>query len=281
MKFKGKKEVRREDINGKPFLIAEFDYPATPEEIWKMLTIKEELSNWFPASAHIREGEDGVWAISWDNQYSWVDRIKTWKPGEQLTLVPMEKMESKTLDGMPVNLQVPYRYKMDFTLEGKEGYTTLKLVQTGIFGTDNWEDDFYSYFYGWRHQFTSLLHLLNYHRGERRNFERIDVKSEKSREECWGTILGDRQILKINREQGRAEISFKDGTSLQADILQYTEGFQLNLNVPDMNNSLLGFGVWKRQVGYWVLFEVNDFTSDRKFIEKMKTLQDDLEVLVV
>lgn len=107
------------------------------------------------------------------------------------------------------------------------------------------------------------------------------MKSEKSREECWGTILGDRQILKINREQGRAEISFKDGTSLQADILQYTEGFQLNLNVPDMNNSLLGFGVWKRQVGYWVLFEVNDFTSDRKFIEKMKTLQDDLEVLVV
>lgn len=259
-----------------PTIHAEVEYPASPEEIWELLTTRDGLERWFPQRAHVEPGEGGVVGITWTDRFTWVDRIVEWEPGKKLVLKPHGNTDGMELDGIPVKEDLnPLPYTMEFTLEGKGGNTTLRLVQSGFLQKDNWEDDYDSYFYGWRHQFTSLHHYLVKHRGQKRRFYRISTMSELPPEECWDRVVSASGLLRIDTEAGIGTFHVP-GFEAGGSLLQFDSPDQMNLELAEWNDSLLGFGVWRYPEKRWVVSEVNYYgdqeAGDRFAAEYQKKL---------
>ena len=278
--------VERKSAETGENLVAEFTYPASPEEIWELLTTKQGLERWFPKNAHVTPGQDGLIGISWTDEFVWIDRITEWEPHKRLTFKPAELPDSlKTLESLPVIKEdelLPYT--ISITLEGKGENTTLRLVQSGFLSDDDWDNEIDSFRFGWMHQFTSLEHLLHLHRGDQRKFRRVQTVTKLPANECWNRIVGVEGMI---RPESPGSLFPGDSFSLQAGteiresttLVQATELRQMNLNLGGLNNSFLGFGVWRKEEGNWLVMDGNFYgMNDRRADEIAASLQEELEV---
>lgn len=269
-------------------LVAEFTYPATPEEIWELLTTKQGLERWFPKNAHVTPGKEGLIGISWTDEFAWIDRITDWVPNKHLTFKPAELPDSlNSLESLPVvkdDELLPYTIKI--TLDGKGESTTLRLVQSGFLSDEDWDNEIDSFRFGWMHQFTSLEHLLHLHRGDQRKFRRVQVISKLPAEECWNRVVGVEGMI---RPESAGSLFPGDAFEIQAgstvresaSLVQATELRQMNLNLNGLNNSFLGFGVWRKKEGNWLVMDGNYYGMDDGQVDDFAaSLQEELEARV-
>src|SRR4029453_6519441 len=59
---------------------------------------------------------------------------------------------------------------VEFTLEGDQGRTHLRLVHSGFGPGEEWDDEFEGISHGWPFELRSLRHYLRHHRGRDRHF---------------------------------------------------------------------------------------------------------------
>lgn len=259
-------------------VVCEVELPGSPEEIWDLLTTSEGVSSWFAPNASIDPKLGGVYAISWRDSYSWIDRIEEIEPGKRLLLKPW----TSELEGMdfPVEqTEEPFPYALEYTLAGKGGSTVVRLVQSGFLSADSWEDEVDSYLHGWRHQFFSLAHWMTRHKGESRTFVRGDITASGSKEEIWAKLTGEGSVFRIGRDSSgnpsSIEILFDGGLVASGELLFYKENRQLIANLSDRGDSLFAFGLWSRGGKEWLVSDMNFYGRETQaeadqFAEQLK-----------
>ena len=110
-------------------LSVEIDAPA--DVVWSAITEAEELMRWFPPIAKTDPREGGSITVSWGGGSEWTSHIVVWEPGKHLRLEDELPEEVKDT-GVVVAL--------DYWIEGREGGTTLRLVNSGFSGEAEWDD---------------------------------------------------------------------------------------------------------------------------------------------
>ncbi len=115
---------------------------ASPEQVWRALTDGEMIRGWFAADARVTPGEGGSIWMSWGPGFEAETKIAIWEENRRL---------STRSPNRPV--------AVDYLLEGKDGTTTLRLVQS--FGEgDDWDDEYNSTQLGWTIFLDNLKSLL-------------------------------------------------------------------------------------------------------------------------
>jgi uncharacterized protein YndB with AHSA1/START domain len=167
------------------------DLAASPEDVWRALTVAEELTRWFPVQARVTPGPGGSMVWSWGENWDWSTRIDGWEPGRLLRLV-QEDARPYDAQGRPLpeGQAAPARIAMEFTLESHRGKTRLRVVHSG-FGTGAaWDDEVEGITEGWQAELASLRHYLERHRGQDRTFRIARLFTSLSREEAWTRLIG-------------------------------------------------------------------------------------------
>jgi uncharacterized protein YndB with AHSA1/START domain len=167
------------------------DLAASPEEVWRALTVAEELVRWFPVDARVTPGAGGSMMWSWGENEHWTTRIDAWEPGRLLRLV-QEDARPYDAEGRPVaeGQAAPARIAIEFTLESHRGTTRLRLVHSG-FGTGAaWDDEVEGISEGWQAELASLRHYLERHRGRDRQFRIARLSTSLSRDQAWTRLVG-------------------------------------------------------------------------------------------
>ena len=167
------------------------DLPASPDEVWRALTVADELVRWFPVDARVTPGLGGSMVWSWGESWDWATRIEAWEPGRLLRLV-QEDARPYDAEGRPVpeGQAAPARIAIEFTLESHRGQTRLRLVHSGFGRGAAWDDEVEGITEGWQAELASLRHYLERHCGQDRAFRVAWLSTALSRDEAWRRLVG-------------------------------------------------------------------------------------------
>jgi uncharacterized protein YndB with AHSA1/START domain len=167
------------------------DLAASPDEVWRALTVAEELVRWFPVDAKVTPGAGGSMVWSWGENWDWTTRIDAWEPGRLLRLV-QDDARPYDAEGRPVadGPAAPARIAIEFKLESHRGKTRLRLVHSGFGSGAAWDDEVEGITEGWQAELASLRHYLERHRGRDRQFRIAWLSTTLSRDEAWNRLVG-------------------------------------------------------------------------------------------
>jgi uncharacterized protein YndB with AHSA1/START domain len=203
---------------------------APVAEVWKALTDPKELVKWFPLEARVTPGVGGKVFLSWGPDCEGEAEIVTWEPQKKFA-----SKESLAL--------------IEWTLEARGGKTLLRIVQSGFFGNEDWENEWFeSTSYGWGFMLASLRWALERHPGEDRKVAWPRVKVNVTREEAYRTLLtpgnlfiaGPENILRDGQEYSLK--TFAGATfSGRAEFIRPLRGFCIS--VRELNDALLWFTI--------------------------------------
>lgn len=108
---------------------------ATPEEVWRYITEAENIIRWFAPEARVTPGVGGSIFISWGAGMEGEAPIHLWEPNKAL---------GWTEAG-------PHPKLVEFTIEAKDGSTTiLRIVQSGFGEGSSFNDEYEAVNGGWQ-----------------------------------------------------------------------------------------------------------------------------------
>lgn len=128
----------------------EIELAADPEQVWQAVSTPEGMSIWFVP--HERTGEEIEADFGGDNTEA-AGQVLEWEPGRRVVY------------GAPGPGGEP-SMTLEFLVEGREGGTTvLRLVQSGLFGGDDWEAEYDGFGRGWDMFFHNLAEYFRHFPG--------------------------------------------------------------------------------------------------------------------
>ena len=157
---------------------------APLEAVWKAITDAEELTRWFVQEASVEPGVGGTISISWGGDEKGQSRIDEWEPNRKLrvTIMPFE-MGAAKYDGTTPMVD-------EYTIERREGKTVLRLVNSGIPNTPEWDGFYDGTDSGWGSFLRTLRHYLERNHGKPRTTITVVGKLSGSPEDAWAHLAG-------------------------------------------------------------------------------------------
>ena len=128
----------------------EYYYDATPEVVFRALTVPKELKKWFLSDAKISPKEGSSYTFTWEGGFSHAGKVERVEPGRKLVLSWPDKIKGKL-----------YETQAAFTLKKKGKGTLLKVKHTGFKKGDNWIWLFGAVQSGWAYYLTNLKSVLS------------------------------------------------------------------------------------------------------------------------
>ena len=157
---------------------------APVEAVWKAITDAEELTRWFVESAKVVPGVGGSFSISWGGPEEGGSRIEVWEPNRKL------RVALKPFDMGPAKYDANSPIVEEYTIEQRDGKTVLRLVESGIPNTAEWDGFYDGTNEGWDQFFRTLRHYLERHAGKPRTVIKIVGKLPGSLEQAWTKLTG-------------------------------------------------------------------------------------------
>jgi len=157
---------------------------APEEAVWKAIVDAEELTRWFVDDAKVEPGVGGSFRLSWDGAEAGYSRIDVWEPNQRLrvTLQPFEMGPAK-YDGQTPIVE-------EYTIERRDGKTVLRLVESGVPNTPEWDGFYDGTNSGWEQFFRTMRHYLEHHSGKPRTTIKVIGKLPGSLDEAWQRLTG-------------------------------------------------------------------------------------------
>lgn len=157
---------------------------ASEEAVWKAIADGEELTRWFVEAAKVEPGVGGSFWLSWGGAEVGQSRIDVWEPNKRLrvTLMPFDMGPAKYDGRMPI--------VEEYTIERRDGKTVLRLVQSGIPNTPEWDGFYDGTNAGWAQFFRTMRHYLEHHAGKPRTTIKVVGKLPGSLDEAWARLTG-------------------------------------------------------------------------------------------
>jgi uncharacterized protein YndB with AHSA1/START domain len=190
----------------------EITIDAPIESVWKAISDAEELTRWFVEEASVEPGVGGTIAISWGGDEKGQTRIEEWEPNRKLrlTLVPFE-MGAAKYDGTTPMVD-------EYAIERRDGKTVLRLVNSGIPDTPEWDGFYNGTNSGWDSFLRTMRFYLEHHPGQPRTTIKIVGKLNGPIEDAWTRLVA--------AIEPRGTVVFqKAPTALEAELPECGDGY--------------------------------------------------------
>jgi uncharacterized protein YndB with AHSA1/START domain len=157
---------------------------ASEEAVWKAITAGEELTRWFVDAAKVEPGVGGSFRLSWGGAETGGSLIDVWEPNQRLrvTLKPFEMGKAKYDASMAI--------VEEYTIERRGDKTVLRLVESGVPNTPEWDGFYDGTNSGWPQFFRTMRHYLEHHAGKPRTTITVVGKLPESLDEAWARLTG-------------------------------------------------------------------------------------------
>lgn len=165
--------------------------------MWEAVSTRAGIERWFAPFASVEEGEGGTVGLAWEKGADWPSRITVWRPGERLQMVDLSDPEAAA-QGTALTV--------DYHLSAAHGKTRIRLVNSGLPATPDFDEHFHMMTNGWRVFLWNLGHAVERHPGVPRRVISARPRVTGSRQEVWRRLFG---------EEGR---SFAAGGSFHLDL---------------------------------------------------------------
>lgn len=150
--------------------------------MWEAIATRDGIQRWFAPFASVEEGEGGTVNLAWEKGADWPSRITVWRPGERLQMVDLSDPEAAT-QGTALTV--------DYHLSTADGKTRVRLVNSGLPATPDFDEHFHMMTNGWRFFLWNLEHAVQRHPGVPRRMISARPWVTGSREEVWRRLFGE------------------------------------------------------------------------------------------
>ena len=139
------------------------------------------MARWFPVRASVEPGPGGSITYAWPPDFEGTVRIAVWEPSRHLRTdwcfrppgIPDDEWREVAVD---------------WTIEGRGGSTTLRVVHSGFGAGGPWDDELDGSRRGWEFELRSLAHYLERHRGAARETLWLRRPTTLNPDEAWARL---------------------------------------------------------------------------------------------
>lgn len=229
---------------------------ATPDEVWEALTTSEGLRRWFPLDARVVAGKAGSVWLSWGPGSEGEAPIHIWEPGSRFGWTESYGDDE---EGRPIAVTV------DFYIEGRDGSTVVRLVQSGLSADADWDEMYDALNDGWTYFLFNLGFYLEHHPGQPRSLVWKRAPSELSRDEIWNRLTQASLVVDTDSNAG-VNIDHPRPTR----VVSARKGHHFTAILPDLDQSVFFIELEGKHTGFWL----STYGADEG---RTKALQDSLD----
>lgn len=227
---------------------------APLEEVWRALTEADEIVRWFAPEAEVEAREGGRYWVSWGEGMAATSRIETIEPPRRLRLVHESEGFSE-LDPPVVE---------EYLLESRGDVTVLRLVQSGIPASADWDDFYEDTGRGWKMFFVGLRHYLERHPGRPRENIIFMQPVRVPADEAWRILTGAGGLVSEAPLDGsyvgqRLTLAPEPDRELQAKVLLCEPPHTLTMTVADLEDSFLALDLERIDGKTFLYFNLSMF----------------------
>lgn len=206
---------------------------ASPDDVWKALTTSEGLKRWFPLDARVEPGAEGSVWLSWGPGCEGEAPVHIWDEPRRFGWT---ESYGNDAEGRPVQVAV------DFHIEGRDGGTVVRLVQSGLSASSDWDEMYDALKDGWTYFMFNLAYHFEAHGGRDRRLVWKRHPTSLSRDQVWdrltkGDLVGDGIVL---------------GTGHGATTVSRRDRHHFAATLPELNDSVWFVEVEGAHVGFWL-----------------------------
>lgn len=213
---------------------------APPEEVWDTLTTSEGLRNWFPLDARVEPGEGGSVWLSWGPGCEGEAAIHVW---ERPRRFGWTERHGNDEHGRPVEIAV------DFHIEGREGSTVVRVVQSGFGASEQWDAMIDAITDGWTYFLFNLAFYFRVHRGKDRTMVWRRVATTVPRNQVWERL---REAGLVGDPAPDGAVDVRLDRPREAEVVSRRDGFHFAAVVPELGDSVLFVELEGANVGLWL-----------------------------
>lgn len=221
---------------------------APIEDVWAAIAEGEGIAQWFVEQAELDE-ENKTYRLQWSADMVSEGTIDLFDRPHCLRLIAKPWSEQMT------KLQHPL--VEEYRLEPRDGRTLLRLVNSGIPASEDWDEFYDGTARGWPLFLAALKHFVEKHRGGRRTRVVCKPPVTQAFSEAWTTLVNALGFEKSPRagESFKATLS-AGGESLEVAgrVLLQNAPYSLSLNIANLGESLLWFDFEGKEGGSAYLY---------------------------
>lgn len=260
--------VHKEITGNHRAIIGEFEFDATPEQVWNAITNPDEIAQWFSLRARVEGKVEGAIQFDWKPlfDFTWIDRITVWEPNKRLAFAPTA--ETVAREGLD--------YICEFVITTDKGKTKLKMVHSGFTTEAKWDEEFDSYFGGWNYELFSLDHYVKNHLGKTRrvlwtsvNYADLGISNPYPQlADSPGLFVG--KSIRQFKVGDKYRFELGDGEHIEGTVMQLEPEAQDQFagTIENINNGLFRIGAGQRFFFSWLaVYDVEEQRAAR--LEKL------------
>ena len=235
--------------DGTRSLVFEREIAAPPEDVWRALTTPEGLRQWFPLDARVTpEASGSIW-LSWGPGCEGEAPIHIWEPNRRFGWTESYGEDDS---GKPIKVAV------DFYLEGREGQTVIRLVQSGISAASDWDEMYDALKDGWTYFLFNLGYYFLKHRKLERKMVWRRVATDLARDALWERLTTGALIGTAIAGGGGSGVGAESPAELVLDqprpchIVSQREGYHFAATLPNLGDSIFFVEIEGPHVGLWL-----------------------------
>jgi uncharacterized protein YndB with AHSA1/START domain len=206
---------------------------APIEAVWKAITDAEELTRWFVEAAKVDQRVGGHYWVSWGGEEQGESVVQVWEPNKRfkVALLPFKPGMCGPGDtqGEPI--------VEEYTLESRGGKTVLRLVNSGIPASADWDGFYNGTEFGWKSFFRLLRHYLEHAPGKPRKMVKMAGTLRGTPDEAWKSILGPQGFNMTPRAGERYSITTGSGEKLSGQVVFASEPAGFELTIDQLDNA--------------------------------------------
>lgn len=250
----------------------EIEIDAPIEEVWKALTEAEGLTRWLCDEARVTPGVGGSHWVSWGEGQAGESICEAWEPGRRLRMRNLPWGENSPYDEAAA---AATPFIQEYTLEARGGKTVLRLVDSGMPRSEDWDGMYDGKSRGWEMFFRALRHYLEKHNGEdRRNIAEMRAISG-ALTEAWEKITGPEGLAASGSFAGavpgtRYSVTTSLGDALQGEVLINLPPKTLSITIENLNDALLSVTFDEISGTTYLYFTLSTYGRDAQSDEELR-----------
>jgi len=221
----------------------EKEVDATPDDVWEAITTDEGLRRWFPLDAKVEAGEGGSVWLSWGPGCEGEAPIHLWEPGRRFGWT---ESYGDDAEGRPIRVAV------DFHIEGREGTTVVRLVQSGLGADADWDEMYDALVDGWTYFMFNLAHCFRKHPGRARRMAWARVPTTLDRQGTWDRLAAAGLVSGQDDTTTDAPPTVNLDEPHQARIVSVRPGHHFAAVLPHLEDSVFFVEIEGKNVGFWL-----------------------------
>jgi uncharacterized protein YndB with AHSA1/START domain len=168
-----------------------FEVAAPVEDVWKAITVGDELTRWFCQEASCEQDVGGQQHIDWGGGAKATGVITVWKPNAHLRT---EAVRPARDNSMTAGQSEPFA--TDWYLEHQGGITRVRMVASGFGEGPDWDHEYDGTFHGWDLFHKTMKHYLEYHRGQSPANVVLYAVLSVPPAEAWSRLMSSEGLIK-------------------------------------------------------------------------------------